>query len=395
MSTINRPAAESLVMKLMAIPGKSCEETAAAQFIVDTLLAAGLPKSAIAHDAAHKQSPFGGQRGNLIVKLAGSPGRTREPRRMLMAHIDTVPICVGCKPVKKGNFVRSADATTGLGGDDRAGAAAILTALLEILRGDLPHPPLTFLWCVQEEIGLMGARNVDVKKLGSPLPHAAFNFDGSSPADITIGATGAYRAVIHIEGIPAHAGVHPERGASAITIASLAIADLQTSGWHGLIVKGNNRGTSNVGVFHAGEATNVITESATLRAEMRSHDPKFRKQILGAYRKAFTNAAKQVKTDTGKRGKVTFDVSHDYESFALNTGDPAVAIGAEAVEAAGRTPNFRISNGGLDANWMNLHGIPTVTFGCGQHDIHTAKEYLDLPEYFTGCAIALRLATGI
>jgi tripeptide aminopeptidase len=392
-STIHRPRAEALVMRLMAIPGKSCEESAAAQFIVGQLLSAGLARAAIGHDNAHKASPFGGQRGNLIVKLGGSRGRTREARRMLMAHIDTVPICVGCRPVKKGAIVRSADPTTGLGGDDRAGAAAILTALLEILRNDLPHPPLTFLWCVQEEIGLMGARNVDRKKLGSPLPSAAFNFDGSRPADITIGATGAYRAVIRITGVPAHAGVHPEEGVSAITIASLAIARLEREGWHGLVEKDGKRGTSNVGVFHAGDATNVITEAALLRAEMRSHDPKFRKRILDAYRGAFSDAARQVRNSTGKRGKVRFEVSHDYESFALSTSDPAVVTGAAAVTAAGLKPNFRISNGGLDANWMNRHGIPTVSFGCGQRDIHTAREYLDLPDYFTGCEVALRLAT--
>jgi tripeptide aminopeptidase len=378
----------------MAIPGKSCDEAAAAAFILDRLLAAGVPKAAIAHDNAHKQGPFGGQRGNLIVKLPGSPGRTKEPRRMLMAHIDTVPICVGCKPVKKGSVVRSADPTTGLGGDDRAGASAILIALLEILEHHLPHPPLTFLWCVQEEIGLIGARYVDVKKLGDPAPLAAFNFDGSKPADITIGATGAYRATIRIEGIPAHAGVHPEEGVSAITIASLAIADLHKNGWHGLIRKGEQRGTSNVGVYNAGQATNVITELAVLRAEMRSHDRKFRKRILDAFKAAFSTAAKQVKSSTGKRGKVGFDVSLDYDSFALKTDHPAVAIGAAAVSDVGLTPNLRISNGGLDANWMTDHGIPTVSFGCGQHDIHTAKEYLDLPEFFTGCEVALRLATG-
>ena len=392
MPTLNPTRAEKLVTQLMAIPGKSGHETAAAQFIIDTLLDVGLPKSAITQDSAHRAGPFGGERGNLIVKIPGSPGRTKEPRRMFMSHIDTVPICVGCKPVKKGTIIRSADPTTGLGGDDRAGAAAILVALLEILAQQLPHPPLTFLWCVQEETGLIGARHVDVKKLGGPT--AAFNFDGSDPSAITIGATGAFRLTIRIEGIPAHAGVHPEHGVSAIAIASLAIADLQENGWFGLIIKGDKRGTSNVGVFNGGEATNVITELATLRAEMRSHDRKFRKQILDAYTKAFKDAAKKLKNVRGQRGKVSFEVSLDYDAFALKSSEPAVAIGCKAVADVGLAPQLRISNGGLDANWMTSHGIPTVSFGCGQHEIHTAKEYLDLPEYFTGCEIALRLATG-
>ncbi len=388
----DQPRALSLITQLLAIPGKSGEEEAAAQFIIDKLLAAGLPRKCITQDSAHKHSPFGGQRGNLIVKLPASKGRSREKRRMLMAHIDTVPICVGCKPVVKGNIIRSADPTTGLGGDDRAGAAVLLNALVEILRSDLPHPPLTFLWCVQEEVGLFGARHVEMKKLGGPV--MAFNFDGSGPGDITIGATGAFRLNIRIQGIPAHAGVHPELGVSAITMASLAIADLHQGGWLGLIAKGEDRGTSNVGVITAGQATNVITESAFLRAEMRSHDKRFRKKILDAYQAAFKKAAKSLATSTGKRGKVSFEVSLDYDSFAMKSDHPAVAIGREAVTGAGMTPRLRISNGGLDANWMNVHGIPTVSFGCGQHEIHTAKEYLDLPEFYAGCAVGLRLATG-
>ena len=50
-----------------------------------------------------------------------------------MAHMDTVPICLGCKPTIDGDFVRSADPNTGLGADDRAGATVILSAALAIL----------------------------------------------------------------------------------------------------------------------------------------------------------------------------------------------------------------------------------------------------------------------
>ena len=420
----------------MAIPGKSGDESAVADFILAALRKAGVPTSAISQDEAHKKSPFGGQRGNLIVKLpalahsppsagerpgvrgfqlAGEQGhpltlpsppadrgrgnrnsaagmKPQAASRMLMAHMDTVPICVGSKPVRKGKVIRSADPATGLGGDDRAGAAAILVALLEILERKLPHPPLTFLWCIQEEVGLIGARHVDVKKLGKPA--MAFNFDGGNPADVTIGATGAYRMTIRIEGIAAHAGVHPERGVSAITIASLAIADLQNRGWHGLIKQGSKSGTSNVGVYNAGAATNVITELAVLRAEARSHDAKFRKQIVTQFQKAFATAAKQVTSDSGKCGKVSFDITHDYESFRLDGKLPVVQAGDAALKAVGLTPNHRISNGGLDANWMTGHGIPTVTFGVGQHDIHTVNEYLDVAEFHQGCQIALRLAVG-
>jgi tripeptide aminopeptidase len=381
--------AQKLVLELMAIPGKSGEEAAVAEYIRGKLLAAGAPADAIKTDNAHKQTLICGNTGNLIFKL---PGTLKGPRRMLSAHMDTVPICVGCEPVVEGEFVRSANPNTGLGGDDRAGAATVLTAALEILENQLPHPPLTFCWFIQEEVGLYGARCVQQSLLGRPT--MCFNWDGGAPEKVTIGATGGYRMVIEVEGLASHAGVCPERGVSAIAVASLAIADLARGGWHGLVEKGKNRGTTNVGYIHGGEATNVVTDRVTLKAEARSHDPKFRGKIVAEIEKAFKNAAKEIKSSEGKRGSVRFDGRLDYESFLIDRQEPCVALAEAAIRAAGRTPMQAISNGGLDANWLNAHGIPTVTLGCGQMNVHMTSEMLDLAGYRDACRVALRLATG-
>jgi tripeptide aminopeptidase len=188
--------------------------------------------------------------------------------------------------------------------------------------------------------------------------------------------------------------VHPAGGVSAITIASLAIADLTQNGWHGLIVKGRKTGTSNVGVIAGGEATNVVTPRLHLRAEVRSHDPQFRQKIVAEFRKAFTAAAKSVRNDAGQAGRITFQADLKYESFRLNEDDPSMLAAKEAVTALGLAPQTRISNGGLDANWMTAHGLPTVTLGCGQSQIHTVNEILDVPSYLQACRIGLLLATG-
>jgi tripeptide aminopeptidase len=310
---------------------------------------------------------------------------------MLSAHMDTVPICVGCVPKKEGQFIRSANPLTGLGGDDRAGAATVLTAALEILRNKLPHPPLTFCWFIQEEIGLQGARNLQLPLLGKPA--MAFNWDGGAADKLTIGATGGYRMEIRIAGLASHAGVAPERGVSAIAIASLAIADLHRGGWHGLVVKGKNRGTSNVGFIHGGEATNVVTDQVILKVEARSHDPKFRAKLIREIEQAFQRAAKEVQSSEGKRGAVQIEGRLDYESFELDEKSPCVEVAGQAIRAIGREPFHAISNGGVDANWTNLHGIPTVTLGCGQMNVHMTSETLDLANYRDACRIGLRLAT--
>ena len=279
---IDERATLDLVMQLMAIPGKSGQEGGVARFVTKKLREAGLPASAIRHDNAHTKTPLAGEVGNLIVQL---PGTVRAGRRLLMAHMDTVPICVGSQPTRKGNFVRSANPATGLGADDRSGVAVVLNTALTILKNKLPHPPLTFFWAIQEEVGLHGARQVQQSLLGKP--RLAFNWDGGAADKLTIGATGGYRMDIGIDGLAAHAGAAPEHGISAIAIASLAIADLVREGWHGLVVKGNHSGTSNVGFIHGGEATNVVTDRVDLKAEARSHDPAFRQKIVDAIEAAF------------------------------------------------------------------------------------------------------------
>jgi tripeptide aminopeptidase len=382
--------AMKLVMELMPIVGPSGQEAGVVEYITGRLREVGVPMSAITTDQAHRKSPLKGEIGNLICKL---PGTLKAPRRMLMAHMDTVPLCVGCKPVRKGEVVQSADPKTGLGADDRAGAAVVLNSALEIVQRGLPHPPLTFFWPIQEEVGLHGAQFVQLSQLGNPK--LAFNWDGGPAEKVTIGATGAYRLVIEITGLASHAGVAPQRGVSAIAIASLAIADLVRNGWHGLVRKGKREGTTNVGFIQGGGATNVVTDRVTLKAEARSHDPEFRKEILDAIQDAFARAAAELKNEFGAVGKVDFTSRLDYESFRLPEDAPASVAAQNAIRSIGGEPLVAVTNGGLDANWLSARGIPTVTLGCGQQNPHTVQERLDIAAFQRACRIGLRLATAM
>jgi len=378
-----------LMLKLLAIPGKSGEEGKVATFVTQVLRRAGVKASAIRHDTAHKKSPRGGEVGNLIVQL---PGTVKGPRRMLMAHMDTVPICVGCKPVKRGGYVVSADPKTGLGADNRSGVGAALTAALYLVKHKPAHPPMTFFFPVQEEVGLVGSRYVTKSMLGNPK--LAFNFDGCSPAKLTVGATGAYRMTIDVRGVASHAGVAPEHGVSAVTIAGLAIASLERDGWLAKVTKRGGKGTSNIGVIEGGAATNVVTNHVRLRAEARSHNPTFRKRMLKAFVDSFEKAAKRVRNQAGQTGRVTIASSLDYEAFELKHDEACVRVAQAAVRAAGGEPILNVCNGGLDANYLTQMGIPTVTMGAGQQHAHTVDERLNLADYAKACEIAVKLACG-
>ena len=387
MISIDADAALQRFLVLAAIEGVSGRERAVMNRIIAMLTEAGVDPTAFTFDDANTRSRIGGEIGNLIVKI---PGTVDGPTTMLSAHTDTVPICVGSIPYVDGDEVRSENKASGLGADDRAGCAAMVTAAVELLKSGQPRSPVTLLFCVQEEIGLFGARHLSGELLGKV--DRAFNFDGGTVEKLTCGAIGGERITITVHGIPAHAGVAPQNGASAIVMAARAIESLYANGWLGRVDKpGLGVGSANVGVIQGGDATNVITPLVTLKAEARSHDAVMRARIVAEIRAAFQLAASSVTNAIGQAGSIEFESRVDYEAFALADDDPSVLAGELAVRAVGREPFRNISDGGLDANWLFRHGIPAVTIGCGQRNIHTADERLCIADYLDSCRIALHL----
>jgi tripeptide aminopeptidase len=394
---VDHAAALARLLRFLAVPGVTGQEAAIGQEIAAALGEVGVSKSAMTFDDANTRIPEPTQTGNLIFQLEGTAKKSSKPL-LFMTHMDTVPLCAGAKPKVQGRrVVNELEGTTALGGDNRTGCAVLVTLAAELIQQKLLHPPLTFLFTVREESGLYGAKHLKVSELGDPA--MGFNIDGKSAADITLGAIGADRWTVDIRGKASHAGVAPEKGISATMVLALAMSQVYSGGWWGKVKKDGKEGTSNIGPVgtldgkSAGDATNVVTDFVHVKGESRSHDAKFVRQISAAYKAAFTAAAGKVKDNEGRTAKIKFTSRLDYLPFRLKEDAAVVKRAARAVRAIGRQPNPRVTNGGLDANWMVKHGIPTVTFGAGQNEIHTVKEYVDLTEFESGCRLALALAT--
>lgn len=387
MKWAREPAVRTL-MELLSIEGLSGREGRVAEAVKAKLVAAGCEESWIKHDQAHRLIPGNFEIGNLIVQV---PGTFEAPRRLFMGHLDTVPLCRGAVPViSDGQIVSKGD--TALGGDNRTAVGCLLNLVSEVVRGRLDRPPLTLLFTVGEEIGLWGARTVELADLGHPA--LGFNVDSSDPSAVIIGAVGADRWECDVRGRSSHAGVHPEDGISAILIASRAVTAVAESGYFGKISRGEKRGTSNVGIVRGGEATNQVTDHVYLKGESRSHDPAFVAEITTVYREAFERAAAAVRNAAGKAGTADFRSERDYDAFRMEEGSPPVRMAQAAIRRLDREPTLRVVDGGLDANYLNAKGVPTVTLGAGQHNPHTVDEYVDLEEYMTGCRLLVGLATA-
>ena len=385
--------ATDMLIRLLAIDSVTGFEAAIGAAIVDELKKVGVPASAIRYDTVHQRIKLPTEVGNLIVDL---PGTKPGPRLLFSTHMDTVPLCKGAKPRREGDRIVS-DGTTALGGDNGTGCAVLIALAKTLIDHKLPHPPITMLFTVREESGLHGARELNPKDLGGAT--MGFNVDSTHAALLTIGAVGQQNWEVTIKGKAAHAGVAPERGISSTLVASIGLTEAHRSGWFGKVVQPEGKGSSNVGIFGgkdgkpAGDATNVVTDYVHLVGEARSTDAAFAVKITEAFEAAFNKAKGEVKDADGNMAEVSFQSRTAYPPFLMSEDDPAVQRAKKAAQGMGLEPVTMVSAGGLDANWLVKHGVPTVTFGAGQAEIHTVNEYVVIPEFAQGCRLAVAIAT--
>src|SRR6188768_1005319 len=126
MLDFDRERAVERLMEYLSIEGVTGREKAIGDTVEASLRSAGA--TAITRDEAHKSIPLPTETGNLIMML---PGTTDAPRRLLSTHLDTVPLCAGAVPVRKGTRIVPAGKTA-LGGDNRAGVACLVTVAATI-----------------------------------------------------------------------------------------------------------------------------------------------------------------------------------------------------------------------------------------------------------------------
>src|SRR5215831_1380870 len=106
--SVNADEAVDRLLRLLAVEGVTGREKAVAAAVVRELLDAGVPRARVRFDRANEQIPLPTETGNLIVTL---PGTRPGPRRLFLTHLDTVPLCAGAVPERKGKRIVPAGKT--------------------------------------------------------------------------------------------------------------------------------------------------------------------------------------------------------------------------------------------------------------------------------------------
>lgn len=300
--------------------------------------------------------------GNLIVTMHGN--KENVDPIYFTSHMDTVVPGKGVKPSIKDGYIVS-DGTTILGADDKAGLASILEAIRVIQENNIEHGTIQFVITCGEESGLVGAKALDPQLLKAKYGFA-LDSDGKV-GNIIVAAPTQAKIKATILGKTAHAGVAPEKGVSAITIAAKAIAKMPLG-------RIDEETTANIGRFEGGQATNIVCDRVDILAEARSLVPEKMERQVQKMKEAFEQTANEM------GGQAEVEVKVMYPGFKFTSEDLVVQIAQKAAEKIGRTSELLHSGGGSDANIFAGFGIPSVVLSVGYEEIHTKNERMPIEE---------------
>ena len=337
----------STFIDLTAIDAPSKNEGAVSAYVTSRLEKLGLE---VSND----------EKGNVLGHSSG----VGEPI-LLNAHLDRVPPGKGHTPVIDGDVIRS-DGTTNLGSDDTAGVTIILEALSQLQDRKVIHPPLVIAFTVEEEIGLWGAKALDLSK---HQPQSGIVYDNAFEAGTVVSQGAAYVAVdLEIRGKSTHPGKDLNAGVNVIEIFRKAKF---------LIGETNNGQTRiNMGTLNAGVARNSVPDNLTAQIEIRSFLGETKlAQKVDSFQQTFAEAAKS------QGGTANFKTNKLAESYKVDPEESLLKAYKEVVEKRGGKFEMKETFIASDTNALRgERGLRVFTVSTGVLNEHSKDETVKLSD---------------
>jgi tripeptide aminopeptidase len=296
--------------------------------------------------------------GNLVAKLPAKDCEGKEPI-LLSCHADTVKPGIGIEPVLADGVIRSAGNTI-LAADDKAGIAE----MLEALRITERRPPVEIAISRQEEIGLLGVKNLDYSLLSA---RRGFLLDNDTLDTIVIGGPSYFAIDVVITGRAAHAGMEPEKGINAIQAAARAIAALRLG-------RLDHDTTANVGVIEGGIIRNGVPDHASFLAECRSlvHEK------AAALATEMEEIIRREAESNGAAVEIT--VNNLCRAVDIPADSWTVRAAIKALKTAGIDASTTYITGFTDASIYNNKGIEMAVVGIGARLEHSTDEHIHVED---------------
>lgn len=278
-----------------------------------------------------------------------------------------------------GNDIVTASGTTLLGADNKAGVAAIMTAIDHLLRHpEIPHGKIRVLFTPDEEIG-RGVDKVDMKKLGADF---GYTIDGEKRGSLEDETFSADAAIVTIQGVSAHPGFAKGKMVSSMKAAAAFLDALPkdrltpeaTSDKEGFVHPVQISGGVEETIIRF-----IVRDFAT--AKLADHAAEMQ-QILDEVLTRFPGASG------------TIEVKEQYRNMKdiLDQHPQVVANAEEAIRRSGLNLLRRSIRGGTDGSRLSFMGLPCPNIFAGEHAFHSKQEWVSVQDMEKATEVLVNLA---
>ena len=359
--------------------------TTARQFDLAHLLVEQLKELGVA-DAAVDEKCY------VYGTLPATPGYEEKPALGFVSHMDTAPAAPGenVKPQVfenydggnvlfagtgeymtvekfpelanwKGQTLITADGTTLLGADDKAGIAEIMTAVERIQKENIPHGKLCIGFTPDEEVG-QGADFFDVDRFGAKF---AYTVDGGDVGELEYQNFNAADAVVTVHGFSVHPGSAKDLMKNAQTIAMEFAAALPAEE-----VPEHTEGFE--GFFHLYQMSGDVT-TAKLHYIIRDHDG----EKFAARKALMEEITARLNAEHGA-GTVVLELKDSYYNMEekVKPHFHLIENAEKAIREAGLEARIVPIRGGTDGARLSFMGLPCPNLGTGGFNFHGPCEYI-------------------
>lgn len=268
---------------------------------------------------------------------------------------------------QKGNTIITADGTTLLGADNKAGVAEIMDAAHHLIsHPEIQHGVIKILFTPDEEIG-RGVDKVDIKKLGADF---GYTMDGETVGHIEDETFSGDEMTVIIHGFSTHPGFAKNKMQSAIKVASEVIAKLPKN-------KFSPESTEKKeGYVHPVYMGGDI-EKVEIKFIVRDFSDSGLKKLELFLKKHTQSVIKKY-----SKCHAEFTVKHQYRNFKniLKKYPNIIKHAKEAVRRTGVTPVLSSIRGGTDGSRLSYMGLPCPNIFAGEHAFHSKQEWVSVQD---------------
>ena len=264
-----------------------------------------------------------------------------------------------------GHTLITTDGTTLLGGDDKAGITAIVTAAEEILNSDIKHGDVRVAFTPDEEIG-RGPHKFDVEKFNADF---AYTIDGGPVGELQYESFNAAGVKVIIKGKNIHPGTAKGKMVNSLTIASKFVLEFDE-----LDTPEHSEGYE--GFFHL-----LNISGSTDETELEYIIRDFYKDNFESRKNHMRKIVKEFQSKYGEEN-VLLELNDQYYNMKekIEPKFYIVDIAKEAMESLGIEPIIRPVRGGTDGSQLSYMGLPTPNIFTGTENMHGRHEFTSVDD---------------